>query len=71
MASSAEKAISKTPPAKKHAAYIKVCARSARRVELLLMLKSTDNPELAPFGRRVMDRGAPPPTANNYQELDA
>ncbi|MCQ3023883.1 TetR/AcrR family transcriptional regulator [Pseudomonas savastanoi] len=71
MASSAGKAISETTPAEKHAAYIKVCARSARRVELLLMLESTDNPELATFWQRVMDRWAPPPTANNYQELDA
>lgn len=57
--------------AERHAAYINTCARAARRVELLLMLESSDNRQLGDLWQQVIDRWAPPaPIGNDAAELD-
>lgn len=74
MTQSAGKSVDQAAAEERHAAYIKVCAKSARRVELLLMLESSDDPELALLWQQVMDRWAPPsppPSAADSQDMDA
>lgn len=57
--------------AERHAAYINTCARAARRVELLLILESSDNRQLGDLWQQVIDRWAPPaPIGNDAAELD-
>lgn len=57
--------------AERHAAYINVCAKAARRVELLLMLEASDDAELGGLWQEVIDRWAPPaPSADDASGLD-
>lgn len=51
---------SDAPPKVRYAAYIRTCANTANRVQLLLMLESMDDPELGRPWRDVHDRWAPP-----------
>lgn len=44
----------------RHAAYITTCAETAKRVELILMLESTNDPQLGALWQGVQDRWAPP-----------
>lgn len=61
----------RTTDAERHAAYINTCARAARRVELLLILESSDNRQLGDLWQQVIDRWAPPaPIGNDAAELD-
>jgi hypothetical protein len=49
-----------------------MCAQSTRRAELLLMLESVDDPELATAWRDLIERWAPPPPrGDDPRDLDA
>lgn len=67
---SAGKPYAQTSQVERHEAYVKVSSRSVRRVELLLMLESVDQPELGELWQRVIDRWAQPvPEAGDEQAL--
>lgn len=69
---SAGKPFDKASAAERHAAYINVCTKAARRVELLLMLEATDNPELGGLWQDVIDRWSPPaPSVDDPATIDA
>lgn len=57
-------------PTERDAAYIRSCAQAARRVELLMMLESANEPEFDALWRGVLDRWAPPvPDVNDPASL--
>jgi AcrR family transcriptional regulator len=49
--------------AERHAAYVNVCLKAARRVELLLMLESCESGRLGNLWQQVIERWAPPAPA--------
>ncbi|AYD05324.1 MULTISPECIES: TetR family transcriptional regulator [Rhizobium/Agrobacterium group] len=60
LVASAGKSADAATEAERHAAYINVCAKAARRVELLLMLENADNKALGDLWQHIIDRWAPP-----------
>ncbi|EJL7929571.1 TetR family transcriptional regulator [Vibrio cholerae] len=68
---SAGKPSSEASDNERHSAYISVCTKAARRVELLLMLGSSDSRELGQLWQQVIDRWAPAaPQSDDAQDLD-
>lgn len=57
---SAGKSADEASAAERHAAYVNVCVKAARRVELLLMLENTESGGLSKLWQEVIDRWAPP-----------
>lgn len=68
---SAGKASDEASDSERHSAYINVCTKAARRVELLLMLESSDSQELGQLWQQIIDRWAPPaPQSDDASGLD-
>lgn len=56
----------------RYTAYINVCAKAARRSELILLLESSENKDLGQLWQRIIDTWAPQvPDVENADELDA
>lgn len=58
------KSANEATSAERQSAYVQTGMQAARRAELLLMLESADDPELAEVWRDVLDRWAPPAPEN-------
>jgi AcrR family transcriptional regulator len=72
LVATAGKSWEEATPAERSAAYVVMCAQSTRRAELLLMLESVDDPELATAWRDLIERWAPPPPrGDDPRDLDA